>query len=184
MVFMDDNFLLTNETARVLYHQYASEMPIIDYHCHIPAEEIAKDVHFSSITDLWLGADHYKWRAMRLNGVKEELITGDGDPYEKFEAFAGTLERAIGNPLYHWSHLELQRYFGIDTPSRNQLISSTMDVDELCKEIGADTLAFISIEGMFNALKDILPESYGYCKGCFTGEYPVSVPGELNGKRL
>ena len=75
-------------------------------------------------------------------------------------------------------------YFGIDTPSKNQLISSSMDVDELCKEIGADSLAFISIDGMFNALKDILPESYGYCKGCFTGEYPVSVPGELNGKRL
>ncbi|MBR5712608.1 MAG: glucuronate isomerase [Lachnospiraceae bacterium] len=116
MVFMDDNFLLTNETARVLYHQYASAMPIIDYHCHIPAEEIAKDVRFSSITDLWLGADHYKWRAMRLNGVNEELITGNGDPYEKFEAFAATLERAIGNPLYHWSHLELQRYFGITEP--------------------------------------------------------------------
>ena len=102
MVFMDDNFLLTNETARVLYHQYAETMPIIDYHCHIPAEEIAKDIHFSSITDLWLGADHYKWRAMRSNGVPEELITGNGDPYEKFKAFADTLTRAIGNPLYHW----------------------------------------------------------------------------------
>jgi len=116
MVFMDDNFLLSNETARVLYHQYASAMPIIDYHCHIPAEEIAKDIRFSSITDLWLGADHYKWRAMRSNGVPEELITGSGDPFEKFEAFAATLERAIGNPLYHWSHLELQRYFNITEP--------------------------------------------------------------------
>ena len=116
MVFMDDNFLLTNETARILYHQYASEMPIIDYHCHIPAEEIAKDVRFGSITELWLGADHYKWRAMRQNGVAEDLITGQADPFERFAAYAGTLERAIGNPLYHWSHLELQRYFGIKEP--------------------------------------------------------------------
>ncbi len=116
MRFLDDNFLLTNETARVLYHQYASLMPIIDYHCHISPEEIAKDIRFTSITDLWLGSDHYKWRAMRSNGVPEELITGTGNEFERFEAFAATLERAIGNPLYHWSHLELQRYFGITEP--------------------------------------------------------------------
>ena len=127
MVFMDDNFLLTNETARVLYHQYASEMPIIDYHCHIPAEEIAKDVRFDSITDLWLGADHYKWRAMRLNGVDEALITGQADPFDRFAAFAGTLERAIGNPLYHWSHLELQRYFGIKEPLTKENARSIYD---------------------------------------------------------
>ncbi|MBQ6660925.1 MAG: glucuronate isomerase [Lachnospiraceae bacterium] len=135
MVFMDDNFLLTNEAARVLYHQYAAAMPIIDYHCHIPAEEIAKDVRFSSITDLWLGADHYKWRAMRSNGVPEELITGNGDPFEKFEAFAATLERAIGNPLYHWSHLELQRYFGIKEPLTK---ASARRIYDRCNEVLAD----------------------------------------------
>ena len=135
MVFMDDNFLLTNETARVLYHQYAAEMPIIDYHCHIPAEEIARDVRFSSITDLWLGADHYKWRAMRLNGVSEELITGNGDPYERFAAFAATLERAIGNPLYHWSHLELQRYFDIKEPLTSE---SAQRIYDQCNQVLSD----------------------------------------------
>ncbi len=135
MVFMDENFLLTNETARVLYHQYASEMPIIDYHCHIPAEEIAKDIRYSSITDLWLGADHYKWRAMRSNGIPEELITGNGDPYERFRAFAATLPRAVGNPLYHWSHLELQRYFGI---TETLSAESALRIYDLCNATLAD----------------------------------------------
>lgn len=114
--FMDSDFLLTNDIAKQLYHDYAEKMPIIDYHCHIPPEEIAKDVHFDSITQVWLGADHYKWRQMRTAGVPEEYITGDADDFAKFERWAETLERAIGNPLYHWSHLELQRYFGITEP--------------------------------------------------------------------
>ncbi len=91
-------------------------MPIIDYHCHIPPREIAEDVRFSTITQVWLGADHYKWRQMRTNGVPERYITGDASDFEKFQKWAETLERAIGNPLYHWSHLELQRYFGIYEP--------------------------------------------------------------------
>lgn len=116
MEFMDRNFLLDTECASLLYHKYAEHMPIIDYHCHIPVEEIANDVRFRSITELWLGADHYKWRMMRSNGIPEELITGKGSDYDRFFAFACSLERAIGNPLYHWSHLELQRYFGINEP--------------------------------------------------------------------
>ena len=114
MEFMDRNFLLDTECASLLYHKYAEHMPIIDYHCHIPVEEIANDVRFRSITELWLGADHYKWRMMRSNGIPEELITGKGSDYDRFFAFACSLERAIGNPLYHWSHLELRRYFGWD----------------------------------------------------------------------
>jgi len=113
---MDRDFLLTSETAKTLYHMYAAQMPIIDYHCHIEAREIAEDVHFDTITQLWLGADHYKWRQMRTNGIEERYITGDADDFEKFYAWASTLERAVGNPLYHWSHLELQRYFNIYEP--------------------------------------------------------------------
>lgn len=114
--FMNENFLLQNETARRLYHDYASQVPVIDYHCHINPKEIAEDKHFRSITELWLGGDHYKWRQMRSNGIEEKYITGDADDREKFRAWAKTLQKAIGNPLYHWSHLELQRYFDIYEP--------------------------------------------------------------------
>ena len=110
--FLDKDFLLETETAQKLYHEYAAKMPILDYHCHINPQEIAEDRKFENITQVWLGADHYKWRQMRSNGVEEKYITGDASDREKFQKWAETLERAIGNPLYHWSHLELQRYFG------------------------------------------------------------------------
>jgi len=110
--FMDQDFLLNTEAAKKLYHDYAEHMPILDYHCHISPMEIAQDRKYENITQLWLGGDHYKWRQMRSNGVPEKYITGDASDYEKFEMWAKTLERAVGNPLYHWSHLELQRYFG------------------------------------------------------------------------
>ncbi len=109
--FMDQDFLLTSDTAKKLYHEYAEETPILDYHCHINPQEIAEDRKFDNITQVWLGGDHYKWRQMRSNGVAERYITGDASDYEKFEKWAETLEKLIGNPLYHWSHLELQRYF-------------------------------------------------------------------------
>ena len=109
---MDKDFLLETETAQKLYHEYAAKMPILDYHCHINPQEIAEDRKFENITQVWLGADHYKWRQMRSNGVEEKYITGDASDREKFQKWAETLELAIGNPLYHWSHLELQRYFG------------------------------------------------------------------------
>ncbi len=112
--FMDSDFLLSTETARKLYHDYASKMPVIDYHCHIDPKEIAEDKKFVNITQVWLGGDHYKWRQMRSNGVDEHYITGDATDREKFQKWAETLEKAIGNPLYHWSHLELKRYFGYD----------------------------------------------------------------------
>ena len=112
--FMDKDFLLSTDTAKALYHNFAAPTvtPILDYHCHINPQEIAEDRHFENITQVWLGGDHYKWRQMRSNGVDERYITGDAPDREKFQKWAETLEKAIGNPLYHWSHLELQRYFG------------------------------------------------------------------------
>ncbi|MDO5410032.1 MAG: glucuronate isomerase [Lachnospiraceae bacterium] len=110
--FMDKDFLLSTDTAKKLFHTYAEGMPILDYHCHINPQEIAEDRKFENITQVWLGGDHYKWRQMRSNGVDEYYITGAASDREKFQKWAETLEKAIGNPLYHWSHLELQRYFG------------------------------------------------------------------------
>lgn len=112
--FMDENFLLTNKTAEKLYHEYAKDMPIFDFHCHISPKEIAENKSYKNITEIWLGGDHYKWRAMRSNGVDEKYITGDAPDKEKFMKWAETMPECIGNPLYHWTHLELKRYFGID----------------------------------------------------------------------
>ena len=112
--FMDKDFLLETGTAKTLYHEYAADAPIFDYHCHLIPEQIATDKRFTTITDAWLGGDHYTWRMMRACGFDEKLITGDADPYDKFLAWAETMENLIGNPLYHWTHLELQRYFGIN----------------------------------------------------------------------
>lgn len=112
--FLTKDFLLKTETAKRLYHEHAAVMPIIDYHCHVSAREICEDRHFANLTEVWLGGDHYKWRVMRSDGVDERLITGDADPQEKFRAFAAALPRAIGNPMYHWCHLELKNYFGYE----------------------------------------------------------------------
>ena len=111
--FIDENFLLKNKTAEILYHEYAKAMPIIDYHCHLPQQQIAEDINFQNITQAWLYGDHYKWRAMRTNGVNERFCTGDASDYEKFEQWAATVPYTLRNPLYHWTHLELQRYFGV-----------------------------------------------------------------------
>lgn len=110
--FMDKDFLLSTDTAKELFHTYASQVPVLDYHCHLNPQEIAEDRKFENITQVWLGGDHYKWRQMRSNGVDEYYITGAAPDREKFQKWAETLEKAIGNPLFHWSHLELQRYFG------------------------------------------------------------------------
>lgn len=112
--FMDDDFVLKNETAKKLYHGYAKDMPIFDFHCHLSVEEIYNDKKFSSITEAWLGGDHYKWRLLREMGVEEKYITGDGGDYEKFLKYAEVMPYAIGNPIFHWTHLELRRYFGIN----------------------------------------------------------------------
>ena len=115
MSFINDNFMLKNETAKKLYNDYAKDMPIIDYHCHLVPKMIAENKNFKNAFELFLGGDHYKWRQIRTNGTPEELITGDGgDDYEKFMEFAKAMPYLIGNPLYHWTHLELKRFFGID----------------------------------------------------------------------
>lgn len=126
--FMDENFLLDTETAKVLYHEHAAKMPIIDYHCHISPQEIAENHRFKSITEAWLGGDHYKWRLIRSNGTPENKITGnESDDYTKFLEYAKALPRAIGNPLYHWSHLELQRYFDVKTPLTERTAKDIFD---------------------------------------------------------
>ncbi len=112
--FMDENFLLSNETAVRLYHDYAADCPIVDYHCHVSPKEIYEDKAFENITGVWLSGDHYKWRLMRSNGVDEYYITGGAPDREKFQKFAEALPKAIGNPMYHWCHLELKKYFGYE----------------------------------------------------------------------
>lgn len=114
--FMDKDFLLDTDMAKKLFHEYAEDMPICDYHCHLSPKEIYENQPPENISQLWLSGDHYKWRAMRSCGVEEKYCTGDATPREKFEKFAYTLQYCIGNPLYHWAHIELQRYFEIDTP--------------------------------------------------------------------
>ncbi|MGX7131588.1 glucuronate isomerase [Enterococcus songbeiensis] len=113
-MFLDQDFLLKNDTAKKLYHDYVEKMPVIDYHCHLEPKEIYDNGKFKNITQAWLGGDHYKWRLMRANGVDEELITGNASDYDKFLAWAETIEECIGNPLYVWTHLELKRIFGIE----------------------------------------------------------------------
>lgn len=112
--FIHENFILQNETAVKLYHEYAKNMPIYDYHCHLSPKDIAENRKFKNITELWLEGDHYKWRAMRAHGIAEKYITGDADPKEKFEAWAKTVPYTVGNALYHWTHIELKNYFGIE----------------------------------------------------------------------
>ena len=112
--FLDDDFLLNGKTAQRLYHEFAAGLPIIDYHCHLPPDEIAKDINFRNLTHAWLNGDHYKWRAMRANGVNEHFVTGKAPDEEKFAKWAETVPYTLRNPLYHWTHLELNRYFGID----------------------------------------------------------------------
>lgn len=111
--FLDDNFLLKTKTAQTLYHEFAKQMPIIDYHNHLPPDQIADNIRFNNLSHAWLYGDHYKWRAMRTNGIKEEYCTGNASDYDKFSKWAETVPYTLRNPLYHWTHLELQRYFGI-----------------------------------------------------------------------
>ena len=128
---MDSNFLLQSETAQRLFHEQAESLPIIDYHCHLNPKEVAEDHRFSSITELWLGGDHYKWRAMRSNGVEEKYITGDASDWKKFQKWAETMPYCMRNPLYHWTHLELRTAFGI-----NKLLNAdtAKEIFEECNE--------------------------------------------------
>lgn len=125
--FMDKDFLLDTDTAKKLFHEFAEDMPICDYHCHLSPKEIYENKQPENISDLWLSGDHYKWRAMRSCGVEEKYCTGDASPKEKFKKFGYTLQYCIGNPLYHWAHIELQRYFGIDTPLNTKTAGEIYD---------------------------------------------------------
>lgn len=119
MAFLDDDFLLTNAPAKTLFHQYADGLPIIDFHCHLNPQEIYENKPFKNMTRIWINegtyGDHYKWRLERANGVPEKLITGDGDDYDKFLAWADTMAQAFGNPVFEWTHLELKRSSGLMT---------------------------------------------------------------------
>jgi glucuronate isomerase len=131
MKFMTEDFLLETPAARKLYHEYAENLPIIDYHCHIPQKEVFEDRKFENITQVWLGGDHYKWRMIRTNGVVEDEITGSAYDRIKFQRFAEALPLAIGNPMYHWTHLELKRYFDVDTPLTGD---SAEEIWNICNE--------------------------------------------------
>ena len=128
--FLKDTFLLNSPTAEALFQSYAAKMPIYDYHCHLDPREIWEDRRFSNLTELWLGGDHYKWRLMRSNGVPEDYITGDRPDREKFQKFAEALPRAIGNPMYHWCHLELKNYFGYEGVLNGDTAQSVWDLAE------------------------------------------------------
>ncbi len=131
MAYLDENFLLHSPTALRLFHDVAKDQPIIDYHCHLSPREIATNHRWPDISDMWLGGDHYKWRLMRANGIDEEMITGDSSPREKFQAWAETVPYTLRNPIHHWTHLELQRYFGID------LLLSPTTADEIWERTNA-----------------------------------------------
>lgn len=131
--FIHEDFLLQTETAKVLYHQHAAKMPIFDYHCHLSVQQIAEDVRFENITKIWLYGDHYKWRAMRTNGVDERFCTGSASDWEKFQMWAQTLPNCLRNPLYHWTHMELKRPFGISDKLLNP--QSAKEIYDRCNEL-------------------------------------------------
>lgn len=150
--FLNEDFLLTNEFAKKLYHNHAAHLPIIDYHCHLSPQYIAENKIFNQITEAWLDGDHYKWRAMRTLGIDEKYITGDAEPHQKFQQWAKTVPYTVRNPLYHWSHLELKRYFGIDmlltgntadeiyTETSRQLKSESYGAFGLLKKMNVETV--------------------------------------------
>ena len=149
--FLDQDFLLSNEVAQRLYHEHAASQPILDYHCHLSPKDIAEDRRFANLFEIWLEGDHYKWRAMRANGISEKYITGDASPFEKFIAWARTVPYTLRNPLYHWTHLELQRYFGItdlldekSAPSiwkrANDLLGQELTAQGILKTFGVEVV--------------------------------------------
>ena len=182
--FITDHFLLHSKTAKILYHEYAKDMPIIDYHNHLSAKQIAENLPIKNITDLWLSDDHYKWRAMRANGVKENLITGKVSKAEKFNNWAATVPYTLRNPLFHWTQLELKRYFNIDTilqPTTSQEIYEKAN-KILEKNTPANLLKQMNVEVICTTNNPI--ESLEYHKiisnkNIFTKVYPTFRPDDL-----
>lgn len=187
--FMNADFLLPDACSQRLFHDYAAQMPIIDYHCHLPPADIAGNACFRDLAHAWLGGDHYKWRAMRANGVAEEDITGHPADYRTFMAWARTVPKLVGNPLYHWTHLELQRYFGIDAPLSEKTAPM---VWEACNallvkpEFGARSLLQkmkVKAVGTTDDPADTLEHHIAYAKARQPGE-PVMVPSYRPDKAL
>ncbi|MDR1913679.1 MAG: glucuronate isomerase [Clostridiales bacterium] len=147
-MFMDRDFLLETQTGKILFHDYAEDMPIVDYHCHINPKEIAENRKFENISQAWLEGDHYKWRLMRASGIQEKYITGDASDKEKFLSFAHIIEKAIGNPVYHWAHLELRRYFDCDIPLTSKTAEQIWDITK--EKLQSDEL---SVRGIINQSK-------------------------------
>ena len=183
MSFIHDDFLLTNKTARRLYHTYAKEEPILDYHCHLPPQDVATNRRFRNLFEIWLEGDHYKWRAMRANGYDEKYCTGDAPAHEKFLAWAKTVPYTLRNPLYHWTHLELKRYFGID-----ELLdeSSAQRIWDRANEmLASDELSAHGILGKFkvkavcttdDAIDDLAPHKTIAASGLATKVFPAFRP--------
>jgi glucuronate isomerase len=187
--FMNADFLLPDESSRRLYHDYAAQMPIIDYHCHLPPADIAQNSLFKNIAHAWLGGDHYKWRAMRSNGVAEEDITGHEPDYQTFLAWARTVPRLVGNPLYHWTHLELQRYFGIYEPLSEKtapMIWEACNAQIVKPEFGARSLLMrmkVRAVGTTDDPADTLEHHIAYAAARQAGG-PVMVPSFRPDKAL
>ena len=187
--FMNADLLLPDESSRRLYHDYAAQMPIIDYHCHLPPAEISGNTHFRNLAHAWLGGDHYKWRAMRANGIAEENVTGREPDYQTFLAWAKTVPYLIGNPLYHWTHLELQRYFGIDEVLSEKTAPMIWDAcnAQLDKpEFGARVLLQrmkVRAVGTTDDPADTLEHHIAYAKARQPGE-PIMVPSYRPDKAL
>ncbi len=179
--FMNADFLLPNDCARRLFHEYAAQMPIIDYHCHLPPADIASNATFRNLAHAWLGGDHYKWRAMRSNGVAEDDITGHEADYRTFLAWAKTVPRLVGNPLYHWTHLELQRYFDIHEPlsAKNApAIWDACNAQLVRPEFGARSLLMrmkVRAVGTTDDPADTLEHHTAYAK-VRQADQPVMVP--------
>ncbi len=187
--FMNADFLLPDTCSQRLYHDYAAQMPIIDYHCHLPPADIANNSCFRDLAHAWLGGDHYKWRAMRSNGVPEEDITGHPADYSTFMAWARSVPQLIGNPLYHWTHLELQRYFGIDVPLSEKtapMIWEACNAQLVKPEFGARSLLQkmkVKAVGTTDDPADSLEFHIAYAKARQPGE-PVMVPSYRPDKAL
>ena len=175
MAFLDQNFLLTTPAAQKLYHSFAAAQPIIDYHCHIDPKEIYEDRTFENITQVWLGGDHYKWRLMRSNGIEEHFITGEASDREKFQKFAETLPRAIGNPMVHWCHLELKNYFGYEGVLNGETAEEVWQLcNEKLKDLSVRKLILMSNVAMIGTTDDPCSDLYWHEK-LAESDFPVKV---------
>ena len=173
--FITDDFLLESEAAKNLYHEYAKDLPIIDYHNHLSPQQIAEDLPIENITDAWLNGDHYKWRGMRANGVDEKFVTGDASKEEKFNKWAETVPYTIGNPLFHWTHLELKRYFEINELLQPSTANEIYDTANkiLAEKTPANLLEDMNVEIVCTT--DDPTDSLEYHQQIASGDFKIKV---------